>query len=345
MAEIVANGVRLHVQRLAPSGGARPDAPVVVMLHGMVIDNLASFYFSLGNAMADAGCEVVCYDLRGHGKSERTPSGYGIATAMADLTAVLGELGIDRPVHLVGNSYGATLALTYGVEYPDRVASLTLIEPPFRIEGLGEEMARSLTQVLAAISDDEVEEWLQFSAGRAVGRIMRSAQALLRETTVAEDMLATKPFSPERLSALPAPVLAIYGGNSEIIEQGDGLARLVPDCTLVVLEHHTHMVLREAADYLRELLRWWVLHRDEQMPAYQLHEGKKFELADWVLSRTIPADLNAERRAARAEAGESAERAAAVPQHVPAGASATSAAVGASRKEPRASAGAAQREQ
>jgi pimeloyl-ACP methyl ester carboxylesterase len=297
VAEFVANGVRLHVQRLAPPGGPRPDAPVVVMLHGMVIDNLASFYFSLGNALADAGCEVVCYDLRGHGKSERTHSGYGIATAMADLSALLDELGIDRPVHLVGNSYGATLALTYGVEHAARVASLTLIEPPFRIEGLGEEMSRSLTQVLAAISDEEVEEWLTYSAGRAVGRIMRSAQSLLRDTTIAEDMLATEPFSPEKLRALPVPVLAVYGGNSEIIEQGQGLADLVPDCTLVVLEHHTHMVLREAAEYLRALLRWWLLRRDEEMPVHELRGARKFELADWVLSRTIPADLNAERRA------------------------------------------------
>jgi pimeloyl-ACP methyl ester carboxylesterase len=303
VAEVVANGVRLHVQRLAPAGGARPGAPVVVMLHGMVIDNLASFYFSLGNAMADAGCEVVCYDLRGHGKSERTQSGYGIESAMADLSGVLDALDIAGPVHVVGNSYGATLALAYGVEHPDRVASLTLIEPPFRIEGLGEEMARSLTQVLAAISDDEVEEWLQYSAGRAVGRIMRSAQSLLRDTTIADDMLATKPFSPELLSTLPAPVLAVYGGNSEIIQQGEGLARLVPDGTLVVLEHHTHMVLREASEYLRELLRWWVLRRDEAMPTYQLRDGKKFELADWVLSRTIPANLNAERRASQADAG------------------------------------------
>jgi pimeloyl-ACP methyl ester carboxylesterase len=271
------------------------------MLHGMVIDNLASFYFSLGNTLADAGCEVICYDLRGHGKSERTPSGYGIATAMADLTALLADLGVDRPVHLVGNSYGATLALAYGVEFADRVASLTLIEPPFLIEGLGEEMSRSLTQVLAAISDEEVEEWLAYSAGRAVGRIMRSAQSLLRDTTISVDMLATAPFSPERLRELPMPVLAVYGGNSEIIGQGEGLARLVPDCTLVVLEHHTHMVLREAVEYLRVLLRWWLLARDTEMPVYEFRGASKFELADWVLSRTVPADLNAERRTALAQ--------------------------------------------
>ena len=39
-------------------------------------------------------------------------------------------LGDDRaPVHLVGHSYGGAVALRFAVEHPDRVQSLTLIEP------------------------------------------------------------------------------------------------------------------------------------------------------------------------------------------------------------------------
>lgn len=296
MAEVVANGVKLHVQRLAPKGGARPDSPVVVTIHGMVMDNVSSFYFALGNSMADSGCDVVCYDLRGHGRSERTRSGYRMADTIADLTGILDALGVTVPVHLVGNSYGATLALSYGLAHPDRVASLTLIEPPFLIEGLGEEMARSLTMVLAAVSDEEVEYWLAHSAGRAVAKTTRAAQALLRETTVAEDMLATPPFSREALAELPVPVLAVYGANSDIIDQAEGLAKLVPDCTLVVLEQHTHMVLREAADYLRELMRWWLLSRDAPIPPYQRRPGKQFDTPEWIRQMVPPPDLNAAAR-------------------------------------------------
>ncbi|MCK9898761.1 alpha/beta hydrolase [Parafrankia colletiae] len=295
MAEIVANSVRLHVQRLEPKGGAAPDSPVVVMVHGMVMDNISSFYFALGNCLAGAGCEVICYDLRGHGRSERTPSGYTMADSMADLAGLLDALGVDRPVHIVGNSYGATLTLAFGLANPERVASLTLVEPPFLIEGLGEEMARSLTQVLAAVSDEEVEEWLANTAGRAVTRIARSAQALLKETSIAQDMLATPPFSREALTALPMPVLAVYGANSDIIDQAEGLAELVPDCTLVVLEQHTHMVLREAADYLRDLLRWWLLRRDQPMPRHQVR-GAGFDTPDWVRQMIPPPDLNGEHR-------------------------------------------------
>ncbi|WP_322778817.1 alpha/beta hydrolase [Frankia sp. Cas4] len=292
MAEILANGVRLHVQRLPPNGGPQPGSPVVVTVHGMVMDNMSSFYFSLGNSLAHAGADVICYDLRGHGRSERTPAGYGMANAMADLAAMLDALGVDSPVHLVGNSYGATMALAYGLEFPEQVASLTLIEPPFLIDGLGAEMARSLTQVLVGLSDVEVEQWLAESAGRAVSRITRSAQSLLRDTSIAQDMLATVAFSPERLACLDIPVLAVYGGNSDIIGQAEGLARLVGNCTLIILEHHTHAVLREAAEYLRRLMRWWLFDREHPMPTYTRGPGGEFDTPGWVTLMVPPADLN-----------------------------------------------------
>jgi pimeloyl-ACP methyl ester carboxylesterase len=305
VAEVIANGIRLHVQRLAPKSGATADSPVVVMVHGMVMDNISSFYFALGNCLADAGCDVICYDLRGHGRSERTRSGYGLADSMTDLRALIDELGVDRPVHLVGNSYGATMALAFGLEFTDRVASLTLIEPPFLIEGLGEEMARSLTQVLVAMTDEEVQEWMEDGAGRAASRTIRAAQALLQQTTIATDMLETPPFSPDRLAALNVPVLAVYGENSDIIDQAAGLAALVPDCTLIVLEHHTHMVLREAANYLRDLLRWWLFNRDTAPPAYVRADGQRFDTPDWVTQMVPPPDLKAGRRSALSPAGAS----------------------------------------
>ncbi|WP_261570011.1 alpha/beta fold hydrolase [Frankia gtarii] len=294
MAEILANGVRLHVQRIPPSRRTAGDAPTVVMLHGMIMDNISAFYFGLGNCLAAAGCDVICYDLRGHGRSERTRDGYTMAESIADLRGLLDALGVDRPVHLVGNSYGATLALAFGLDHADQVESLTLIEPPFLVDGLGEEMARSLEQLLAAMSDQEVEQWLADGAGRAIGRSMRAARALLRETTIGQDMLAIPSFPPARLAGLNVPVLAVYGANSEIVNQAESLVGLMPDCTLTILEHTTHMVLREAADYLRDLMRWWLFRRREEMP--QRRAGARFVTPDWVRQMVPPPGLNSARR-------------------------------------------------
>ena len=42
---------------------------------------------------------------------------------------MLNSLGNDRPLHLVGLSQGAPIAAAYANHYPDRVASITLIDP------------------------------------------------------------------------------------------------------------------------------------------------------------------------------------------------------------------------
>src|SRR5712664_3311957 len=106
MAHVVANGVTLHVQRLrrqqSSPGELEAAGPVVVFLHGLVIDNLSSLYYSLANPIAQAGADAILYDQRGHGLSERPPSGYRIEDSVADLGTLLDALEVSGPVHLVG---------------------------------------------------------------------------------------------------------------------------------------------------------------------------------------------------------------------------------------------------
>src|SRR5260221_11256843 len=105
MPDAVVHGVRLHYQRLGPDGA---DARVV-FVHGLVMDNLASWYFSVACATA-AFADVLLYDLRGHGRSERPKSGYGVDDMVLDLAGLLDATVGQAPVHLVGNSLGALLS-------------------------------------------------------------------------------------------------------------------------------------------------------------------------------------------------------------------------------------------
>jgi pimeloyl-ACP methyl ester carboxylesterase len=54
---------------------------------------------------------------------------YSFEAQSEDLNALLDSL--HRPVHLVGHSYGAGVALLTTLHHPELVRSLTLIEPPF----------------------------------------------------------------------------------------------------------------------------------------------------------------------------------------------------------------------
>ncbi len=42
--------------------------------------------------------DVVLFDVRGHGRSERPKTGYRVADHVADLAAVLDELGIEHRI-------------------------------------------------------------------------------------------------------------------------------------------------------------------------------------------------------------------------------------------------------
>ncbi|HEX6403977.1 MAG TPA: alpha/beta hydrolase, partial [Pseudonocardiaceae bacterium] len=167
MPEIVANGVRLHVQRLAPSHRPHTSTQPVVFIHGLGMDNMSSYYYTLANPVAQAGAEVILYDLRGHGLSERPSTGYQVADSVADLAGLLDALGIDGPVHLVGNSYGGTVALSFAVRYPHRVASMVLIEAHFTVAGWAEQVAAERDRIGSTVAGGDLRGWLD-QLGRKV---------------------------------------------------------------------------------------------------------------------------------------------------------------------------------
>lgn len=80
---------------------------------------------------------VVMWDPRGAGLSERvTRSELTIGSFVDEIDAVKKVLSPNRPVTLIGHSFGADLSLRYAVRYPERVTQLVLIEPgPLTKEG------------------------------------------------------------------------------------------------------------------------------------------------------------------------------------------------------------------
>lgn len=272
MAEIVARGVRFHVQHLDLSlGGNHPDRPLVVFLHGLVMDNLSSWYFTVANPVARIA-DVLLYDLRGHGKSERVPTGYTLADMVADLHALLEATAGDRPVHLVGNSFGGLLALAYTREHPGRVASLALVDAHLGGAGFGEQMASTLS-LEGEERDRKIAEtfkdWLGRNSDRKRNRLADAASQLVKTTSLLADMRATPAIRPEDLSGIDIPVLAIYGERSELRAQGEAALDGLPLCAIAIVDGCTHSVLWEATEKVRRLIVEFlegVLSNEEESP-------------------------------------------------------------------------------
>lgn len=268
MAEVVARGVRFHVQHLrASSVGAdsAPVAPPVVFIHGLAMDNLSSLYYTLGNTVG-ALTDAYLYDLRGHGRTDRTPSGYAVEDAFADLEALLDAWGLDRPVVLVGNSFGGTVALHAALTCPERIAGLVLLETHFAVEGWSTDMVATLARVAGELDAGLRKAWLD-QALRKYKRMAANVEALVFETTLLDDLSRMLPIGADDLRRLSTPVLAYYGAESEIVDRAHDLTRFVAGAEVHILPGCTHSVLMEATATIRERLPEWLLALPATVPS------------------------------------------------------------------------------
>lgn len=258
MPEVHANGVKLHVQRLRP----RRPVPVatVVFVHGLVIDNLSSFYYTLAAPVVDAGAEAILYDLRGHGRSERPPTGYGLDDGVADLDGLLDAIGVRHPVYLLGNSFGAILATRMAIVHPERVAGLILVEGQCVTEGDAawvEDMANSLTVGALGLERQPLPR-VGRASHRKFAKFVHHCDALLNGTTLIDDLALTPAIPARMLESLECPVLAAYGERSELIGAVDVLRRHVSNLTVEIFPGLAHTILADGTDDLRDLVLGWI---------------------------------------------------------------------------------------
>lgn len=269
MADVHANGMRFNAQVLEPQDAAE-GAPTIVFVHGLVTDNLSSFYYTLAGPAVVAGVRVILYDLRGHGRSHRPERGYTADDGVADLCALLDVLGIEDPVYLAGNSYGGILAARMAVTEPDRVAGLALIEASCAGTGAAawiEDMANTLSVTALRLEHDGARDQYKKAGQRRMARLVTHVDGLLNRTSLVDDIASERPLSPAELAAIRCPVLGVYGERSELVSAAEELDRHVPDCTIEILPGLAHTVLREATDALRDILLSWLAEQSTRVLA------------------------------------------------------------------------------
>jgi pimeloyl-ACP methyl ester carboxylesterase len=129
------NGVGLRVLLWEPAAaagegsahGGSGGAPAYLLVHGLASN--ARLWDGVARRLVEAGRRCAAVDLRGHGHSDKTDSGYDFESISADLRRLIERLGpgFERPI-LVGQSWGANVVLDFAVRFPEQSRGIVLVD-------------------------------------------------------------------------------------------------------------------------------------------------------------------------------------------------------------------------
>ena len=247
------------------------EADTVVLIHGNAAP-LATWDRTIGS-LCDAGFRVLRYDLFGHGFSDRpdlpTYDRDFYNTQLADL---LEQLGVARPVRLVGSSQGGSIAACFAADHPGVASRIALVAPLF------DDFAESDSMLFRLLTTPRIGEvLLQLVGDRKLADLSDAvaspqARAALqpraneqyrfrgkRRATLANargGSLGDTASCYRRLKDQELPVLLAYGTLDETIprESMSRLRELLPSIEYHEIEGAGHLAHYESPDRVNALL-------------------------------------------------------------------------------------------
>lgn len=115
-----AGGIDIHF-----AAAGRPDAPLVICLHGF--PEYWAAWRKVMQALA-GDFHVVAPDQRGYNLSSRPQDvdAYRTGNMVRDLASLADRLSPDRPFVLAGHDWGASVAYAYAFRHPERLSHLVI---------------------------------------------------------------------------------------------------------------------------------------------------------------------------------------------------------------------------
>ena len=242
------DGRQIAYQRV---GEGRP----LLLLHGFFGDHRV---WRHQLALADEWT-VVAWDAPGCGGSTQPPSTFTLADYADALATFIGALGLDRP-HLVGNSFGAALALELAARHPAIVASLVVNGGTAGWSGsfLPEVVAERLSKSLEAVdlpTEEIVSLWVpQFVTSSAARSVVSELGAIISDVRpdgmrVMMRAYAEADLRPE-LAGITAPTLLIWGEEDvrSPLPVAEDLRATIAESRLTVIPGAGHLTAFEAPE-------------------------------------------------------------------------------------------------
>lgn len=238
----------------APLGDAR-GRPRLVLIHSLALDR--SVWDGVVERLKDEA-EVLTYDCRGHGRSDRKAGHYTAESFARDLAELLDHVGWPSAA-VAGCSMGGCVALAFAGLYPGRATALGLIDTT---AWYGEDAPAKFRERTAAAREKGMRGLVEFQVTRWFSDAYRSVNPPVMRHAV--DLFAGNDFEcyaascallgdvdlRAHLPSLAMPVAIVVGDEDYAtpVAMARYLHEQIPHSTLTVLRHARHLTPIEHPD-------------------------------------------------------------------------------------------------
>lgn len=203
-----------------------------------------------------ADYRVLRFDARGCGETTKPPAGNRMSFAQlaGDAIGLMDALGIER-VHWVGESSGGIVGMTAALAHPDRIATLTLCDTPFkRSANIAATYTLGETDRAAAFDKYGVGGWCRKTLSYRLDTTKASPalcewyigqmDRIPKHVAVAMDQAVAEGDLWPRLPEIKAPTLILAGEKSPIAQEAEvkAMQQRMPAAKLVAFAGFGHGV-------------------------------------------------------------------------------------------------------
>ena len=251
-----------HYDVTGPDSGQR-----VLLAHGFSVPSY--IWDSTVTALTGAGFRVARYDYFGRGYSDRPDIAYTADVYDRQLLQLLDSLGWREPVDIVGLSMGGPVTAEFVGRHPDRVRSLTLVDPAagargtvplvFKLPVVGPALWQSLA--VPGMADGqftdfvEPKKWPDWASKYRVQMQYRGfGRALLSTLRNAEGQHLDSVYA--RVGTLGTRTLLIWGveDSTVAITNAAGVRKAIPQAQYYPIDRAGHLPHIERTDAVNPLL-------------------------------------------------------------------------------------------
>jgi 3-oxoadipate enol-lactonase len=253
------DGARLaYTLSAAPHSGA----PKLALIHSLALDR--SIWDGVV-ARLESEADILTYDCRGHGLSDRRPGAYTADLFARDLAELLDHTGWSEAT-IAGCSMGGCVALAFGGRYPQRTSALGLIDTtawygPKAAANFKERAEAARARGMAALFEFQSTRWFsdEFRAQhpdilqRTLDVFVASDVDCYASTCQLLGDVDTRPY----LAGFRMPAAIVVGEEDYAtpVEMARELHAAIPQSTLTIIPKARHLTPIEFSDRIAAQLR------------------------------------------------------------------------------------------